>query len=230
MFRLKQFIASLSSASKVESIANPAIPDGVMDCSAIVKNLRHFTKDGRAMDSSQEFSFNELVAGFLFSILGDSPTEEDKDVAIGTQAFVLVMLLRKMKEIKPDFLVEEFLMDTFDQDHVRRLERIFAAMPFQFDEDGQPCPMWGHDPLFTEPIPRTQESDEGFINRRIAPYMDFSCVEAVDSAEASPKISIKPEDLQSELIADPMNGFEEYDDLFYKNQENDENEDSDDDL
>jgi hypothetical protein len=27
-----------------------------------------------------------------------------------------------------------------------------------------------------------------------------------------------------------MNGFEEYDDLFYKNQENDENEDSDDDL
>jgi hypothetical protein len=60
--------------------------------------------------------------------------------------------------------------------------------------------------------------------------MDFSCVEAVDSAEASPKISIKPEDLQSELIADPMNGFEEYDDLFYKNQENDENEDSDDDL
>ena len=230
MFRLKQFIASLSSASKVESIANPAIPDGVIDCSAIIKNLRHFTKDGRAMDSSQEFSFNELVAGFLFSILGDSPTEEDKDVAIGTQAFVLVMLLRKMKEIKPDFLIEEILMDTFDQDHVRRLERIFAAMPFQFDEDGQPCPMWGHDPLFTEPIPRTQESDEGFINRRIAPYMDFSCVEAVDSAEASPKISIKPEDLQGELIADPMNGFEEYDDLFYKNQENDENEDSDDDL
>ena len=230
MFRLKQFIASLCSAPKVESIASPAIPDGVMDCSAIVKNLRHFTKDGRAMDSSQEFSFNELVGSFLFSMLGDSPTEEDKDVAIGTQAFVLVMLLRKMKEIKPDFLVEEFLMDTFDQDHVRRLERIFAAMPFQFDEDGQPCPMWGHDPLFTEPIPRTQESDESFINRRIAPYMDFSCVEALDSAEASPKISIKPEDLQGELIADPMNGFEEYYDLFSKNQENDENEDSDDDL
>ena len=118
-------------------------------------------------------------------------------------------------------------MDAFNQDHVRRLERIFAAMPFQFDEDGQPCPMWGHDPLFTEPIPRTQESDEGFINRRIAPYMDFTCVEAVDSAEASPKISIKPEDLQGELIADPMNGFEEYYDLYSKNQED---EDSDDDL
>ena len=227
MFHLKQFIASLRSAPKVESISNPAIPDGVMDCSAIVKNLRHFTKDGRAMDSSQEFSFNELVGSFLFSMLGDSPTEEAKQVAIVTQALLLVMLLRKMKEIKPDFLVEEFLMDTFDQDHVRRLERIFAAMPFQFDEDGQPCPMWGHDPLFTEPIPRTQESDEGFINRRIAPYMDFSCVEAVDSAEASPKISIKPEDLQGELIADPMNGFEEYYDLFSKNQED---EDSDDDL
>ena len=227
MFHLKQFIASLRSAPKVESIANPAIPDGVMDCSAIVKNLRHFTKDGRAMDSSQEFSFNELVGSFLFSMLGDSPTEEAKQVAIVTQALLFVMLLRKMKEIKPDFLVEEFLMDTFDQDHVRRLERIFAVMPFQFDEDGQPCPMWGHDPLFTEPIPRTQESDEGFINRRIAPYMDFSCVEAVDSAEASPKISIKPEDLQGELIADPMNGFEEYYDLYSKNQED---EDSDDDL
>ena len=227
MFHLKQFIASLRSAPKVESIANPAIPDGVMDCSAIVKNLRHFTKDGRAMDSSQEFSFNELVAGFLFSMLGDSPTEEAKEAAIGTQALVLAMLMREVKKIKPDFLVEEFLMDAFNQDHVRRLERIFAAMPFQFDEDGQPCPMWGHDPLFTEPIPRTQESDEGFINRRIAPYMDFSCVEAVDSAEASPKISIKPEDLQGELIADPMNGFEEYYDLFSKNQED---EDSDDDL
>jgi hypothetical protein len=57
--------------------------------------------------------------------------------------------------------------------------------------------------------------------------MDFSCVEAVDSAEASPKTSIKPEDLQGELIADPMNGFEEYYDLFFQNQEN---EDSDDDL
>lgn len=227
MFHLKQFIASLRSAPKVESIANPAIPDGVMDCSAIVKNLRHFTKDGRAMDSSQEFSFNELVGSFLFSMLGDSPTEEAKEDAIVTQSLVLLMLLRKMKKIKPDFLVEEFLMDAFNQDHVRRLERIFAAMPFQFDEDGQPCPMWGHDPLFTEPIPRTQESDEGFINRRIAPYMDFSCVEAVDSAEASPKISIKPEDLQGELIADPMNGYEEYYDLFFQNQEN---EDSDDDL
>ena len=227
MFHLKQFIASLRSAPKVESIANPAIPDGVMDCSAIVKNLRHFTKDGRAMDSSQEFSFNELVGSFLFSMLGDSPTEEAKEAAIGTQALVLAILIRDVKTIKPDFLVEEFLMDAFNQDHVRRLERIFAAMPFQFDEDGQPCPMWGHDPLFTEPIPRTQESDEGFINRRIAPYMDFTCVEAVDSAEASPKISIKPEDLQGELIADPMNGFEEYYDLFSKNQED---EDSDDDL
>jgi hypothetical protein len=57
--------------------------------------------------------------------------------------------------------------------------------------------------------------------------MDFSCVETVDSAEASPKISIKPGDLQGELIADPMNGFEEYYDLFFQSQEN---EDSDDDL
>ena len=116
MFRSKQFIASLCSAPKVESIASPAIPDGVMDCSAIVKNLRHFTKDGRAMDSSQEFSFNELVAGFLFSILGDSPTEEDKEAAIATQALLLVMLMREVKKIKPDFLVEEFLMDAFNQE------------------------------------------------------------------------------------------------------------------
>ena len=177
------------------------------------------------MDSSEEFSFNTLMGGFLHSILGDSPTDSEKDSMIVVLTFAFVQLLRTAVELKPDLLVEEVLMDAFNQDLIRSMERSFAAMPFQFGEKDQLSPMWGHDTFFTKPIPRTLESDEGFLSRRISPFMDFS--ETYDEVQPGPnrKISKERKEPLGELIADSMNGFDEYYELYWERQENEESED-----
>lgn len=225
MININQFIASLLTAPQTEQIANPAIPDGVMDCSSIIKILRYFTKDGRAMNASEEFPFNTLMGGFLHSILGDSPTDSEKDAAIAALTLVLVQVLRTVVELKPDLLVEEVLMDAFNQDLIRSIEPTFAAMPYQCGENAQLSPMWGHDPFFTKPIPRTRESDDGFLSRRISPYMDFSETYDEVTAGLNPKISKERKEPLGELIADSMNGFDEYYELYWERQENEDSED-----
>ena len=225
MININQFIASLLTAPQTEHIADPAIPDGLMDCSTFVKALRYFTKDGRAMDSSEEFSFNTLMGGFLHSILGDSPTDSEKDTAIAALTLAFVQVLRTVAELKPDLLVEEVLMDAFNQDLIRSIEPTFTAMPFQFADSDRPNPMWGHDTFFTKPIPRTPESDDGFLSRRISPFMDFN--ETYDEVRPAPnrKISKERKEPLGELIADSMNGFDEYYELYWERQENGESED-----
>lgn len=225
MININQFIASLLTAPQTDQIANPAVPDGVMDCSSIIKILRYFTKDGRAINASEEFSFNTLMGGFLHSILGDSPTDSEKDTAIAVLTLALVQVLRTAVELKPDLLVEEILMDAFNQDLIRSIEPKFAAMPFQFADNDQPSPMWGHDTFFTKPIPRTQESDDGFLDRRISPFMDFSETYDEVTAGLNPKISKERKEPLGELIADSMNGFEEYYELYWERQENEDSED-----
>lgn len=187
------------------------------------------------MNSSEEFSFNTLIGGFLHSILGDSPTESEKDSAIVVLTLAIVQVLRTVVELKPDLLVEEILMDTFNQDLIRSIEPTFAAMPFQFGENGQLSPMWGHDTFFTKPIPRTLESDDGFLSRRISPFMDFGDIEVSgltdveDEGETPTKDrrcrKVNLSDLVDELVADPMNGFDEYYELFWERQENEDSED-----
>ena len=225
MININQFIASLLTAPQTEHIADPAIPDGLMDCSTFVKALRYFTKDGRAMNASEEFPFSTLMGGFLHSILGDSPTESEKDSTIVVLTLAFVQVLRTAVELKPDLLVEEILMDAFNQDLIRSMEPTFAAMPFQFGENDQLSPMWGHDSFFTKPIPRTLESDDGFLSRRISPFMDFS--ETYDEVQPglNRKISKERKEPLGELIADSMNGFDEYYELFWERQENEESED-----
>jgi hypothetical protein len=225
MININQFIASLLTASQIEQIANPAIPDGVVDCSSLVKALRYFTKDGRAMNASEEFAFNTLMGGLLHSILGDSPTESEKDSAIVVLTLAIVQVLRTVVELKPDLLVEEILMDAFNQDLIRSMEPTFAAMPYQCGENDQPSPMWGHDPFFTKPIPRTRESDDGFLSRRISPFMDFSETYDEVTAGLNPKISKERKEPLGELIADSMNGFDEYYELYWERQENEDSED-----
>jgi len=225
MININQFIASLLTGPQIEQIANPAIPDGVIDCSSLVKALRYFTKDGRAMNASEEFSFNTLMGGLLHSILGDSPADSEKDTAIAILTLALVQVLRTVVELKSDLLVEEILMDAFNQDLIRSMEPTFAAMPYQCGENDQLRPMWGHDPLFTKPIPRTRESDDGFLSRRISPFMDFS--ETYDEVPTglNRKISKERKEPLGEMIADPMNGFDEYYELYWERQEDEESED-----
>jgi len=225
MININQFIASLLTGPQIEQIANPAIPDGVIDCSSLVKALRYFTRDGRAMNASEEFSFNTLMGGLLHSILGDSPADSEKDTAIAILTLALVQVLRTVVELKSDLLVEEILMDAFNQDLIRSMEPTFAAMPYQCGENDQLRPMWGHDPLFTKPIPRTRESDDGFLSRRISPFMDFS--ETYDEVPTglNRKISKERKEPLGEMIADPMNGFDEYYELYWERQEDEESED-----
>jgi len=225
MININQFIASLLTAPQIEQIANPAIPDGVIDCSSLVKALRYFTKDGRAMNASEEFSFSTLMGGLLHSILGDSPADSEKDTAIAILTLALVQVLRTVVELKPDLLVEEILMDAFNQDLIRSMEHTFAAMPFQFEESDCPSAMWGHDTFFTKPIPRTLESDDGFLSRRISPFMDFSETYDEVTAGLNPKISKERKEPLGELIADSMNGFDEYYELYWERQENEDSED-----
>jgi hypothetical protein len=225
MININQFIASLLTAPQIEQIANPAIPDGVIDCSSLIKALRYFTKDGRAMNASEEFSFNTLMGGLLHSILGESPADSEKDTAIAILTLALVQVLRTVVELKPDLLVEEILMDAFNQDLIRSMEPTFAAMPYQCGENDHLSPMWGHDPFFTKPIPRTLESDDGFLSRRISPFMDFS--ETYDEVPTglNRKISKERKEPLGEMIADPMNGYDEYYELYWDRQEDEESED-----
>lgn len=225
MIKINQLIASLLAAPQTEHIAEPAIPDGVMDCSTVVKALRYFTKDGRAMNASEEFSFNTLMGGLLHSILGDSPADSEKDTAIAILALAFVQVLRTVVELKPDLLVEEILMDAFNQDLIRSMEPTFAAMPFQFGENDQLIPMWGHDTFFTKPIPRTLESDDGFLSRRISPFMDFSETDEEVPTGLNPRISKERKEPLGEMIADPMNGYDEYYELYWERQAAEESED-----
>ena len=226
-FNLRNFIDSLM---KNEETTHEVIaPDALVNMSHLVTPLRVITKEGRALDSTEEYSVGNLIGNVLNAYISTEPTEQQKDECIAGLAILVALLMRSVPASQPDTTIEEFLIDSTSQDELIKLSRLFSATSASIDDNGSLVPDFAQFPIFHNPLELTEAAIDGFIQRRIAtPLEDAPSYEEVNEIMKSARI-IKLSDLEldgQELIADAMNGFDEFYEIYFKSQ-NEETDDED---
>ncbi len=198
----------------------PLIADGVANHAEVIRPLRSITRLGRALDSSDEFALNKVLGILLAEYFQKGETEEAFQNALAGLTVIISLILRTTVELKPDLLVEEILMNAVNQDTIRLLEEDFAAIPVFHNSSDLTEVGFGLHKVFCEAIPLTDEAADAFIARNIAKYLeeedDEEVLGAVNcefvSEEVTPVVFTlcNLESPEVELIADAMNGFEEF--------------------
>ena len=216
-FNLQNFIESLM---KNEETTHEVIaPDALVNMSHLVTPLRVITKEGRALDSTEEYSVGNLIGNVLNAYISAEPTELQKDECIAGLAILVALLMRSVPASQLDTTIEEFLIDATSQDELIKLARLFSATPASIDDNGSLVPDFAQFPIFHDSLELTEAAIDGFIQRRIAaPLEDAPSFEEVNEIMKSARI-IKLSDLEldgQELIADALNGFDEFYEIYFK--------------
>lgn len=218
-FNLRNFIDSLMKNEEVMREATS--PDALVNLSHLVSPLRVITKEGRALDSTGEFSVGNLIGNVLNTYISAEPTEQQKDECIAGLAILVALLMRSVPASQPDTTIEEFLIDATSQDELIKLARLFSATPASVNNKGSLVPDFAQFPLFHNPIELKEAAIDGFIQRRIAtPLEDAPSYEELNEIMKSARI-IKLSDFDldgQELIADALNGFDEFYEIYFKSQ------------
>jgi len=235
MENINAFIDSLLNHRS--TMEHPLVPDAIANYAKVISPLRSITKNGRALNSGTEYSLNELFGNLLKEYISTGNTQENQSDAIIGQTVLIHLILRVVVELKPDLLVEEILMKAADQHILRCLEHDFSAIPvFQFSDTTKEIGFGLHE-IFCAPIPLTEEASVGFIQRNIidhlesddTPDCEFSEESFLDDAEPEydpgPRQHINLEMFRDNITADPMNGFDDFYDIYFndisKNDEED---------
>ena len=218
-FNLRDFIDSLMKNE--ETTHEVTAPDALVNMSHLVTPLRVITKEGRALDSTEEYSVGNLIGNVLNAYISAEPTEQQKDECIAGLAILVALLMRSVPASQPDTTIEEFLIDATSQDELIKLARLFSATPASIDDNGSLVPDFAQFSIFHNPLELTEAAIDGFIQRRIAaPLEDAPSYEEVNEIMKSARI-IKLSDLEldgHELIADALNGFDEFYEIYFKSQ------------
>lgn len=199
------------------TMENPLIADGVANHAAVIRPLRSITRSGRALNSDDEFALNKVLGHLLSEYFQNGDTDEAVHNAVAGLTVMISLILRSAVEIKPDLLVEEILMNAVNQDAIRDLEQEFSAVPVFHDSAGSTEVGFGLHKLFCAAIPLTDHAADGFIDRNIAKYLkaakdenDATSYEFVEDETPVASRHFHLESLEGELIADAMNGFDEF--------------------
>ncbi len=219
------------------TMEHPLVPDAIANYAKVISPLRSITRNGRALNSGTEYSLNELLGNLLKEYISTGNTEENQSDAIIGQTVLIHLILRVVVELKPDLLVEEILMKAADQHFLRCLEKDFSAIPVFHLGDTTKEIGFGLHKIFCAPIPLTEEASAGFIQRNIIDFLESDDASDCESSEESfldeaepehdpePRQHINLETLRGDITADPMNGFDEFYDIYfndiYKNDEED---------
>jgi hypothetical protein len=221
-FSLKDITESLLNDRS--SLADPIIPDGVMDFSHLGDGLLAITRDGRALRSDVEYGVAEFFGRLLNGLLPPSPTTRDFERAILSLIILLGDVLNTVCTRYGDTSYEEILIDAANQDLLRARLTALSAVPIRIKPDGSVVPLFGLVDLFFGAHPITDKMRDGYVLRRWLPFVTTSeeDQEAEPIVEEAPDIKpprkVNLSDL-GDLVADANNGFEDYDKFYFDNQD-----------
>jgi len=202
---------------------NPRVPDGVADLSEYVLPLRAISREGRALRSSEDYSKAGLIARVLHEYLGSAPSVEDLERALVGMAVLGICILEAACELKPDLMPEEILMDAASDVAIRLLAEDFANVEYTVVESGQMHVNLASLSIFAKATPLDRRARDGFIRRRLTPLLEDIFGSSVpESEERDDHLEVSADDQPTshtfnlvdeaelgELIADPLEGFDE---------------------
>ena len=203
-------------------------PDGIIDASSMIDHLKYLTKDGRPFKSDEQSAFATWLGDWLQNQFGGG-TAADLRNCIVAQNMLLILIFREIQKLKPDVCPEEILMEVCNQDVLTKLAKDMEVTAYRMDESGDiAIDYFGH-AVFHAPFVIDDLVKHGFIRRKITPSFyeedtepefTFEVLDDMENAilrdtnrPTSRKVNLN--DFEK-LTADPMNGFEEFYEQFWK--------------
>lgn len=183
-----QFIASLRGVHADGTELGS--PDGVTDSSDIVRALRWFTHDGRAVKSDEHGALTKRLGAWMQSEFAGR-TSKDIVRCNSALSFMVHLILKAVQEIHPDTCPEEVLMVALDQDRLAALAKDLEATPYRLMNDGHVAPDFTAHFELAEGFVIDERVKHAFMRRHITPVhydaheQDTS---AKETAQAEPKV------------------------------------------
>ena len=203
-------------------------PDGIIDTSSMIDHLKYLTKDGRPFKSDEQSAFTTWLGNWQQNQFGGG-TAADLRNCIVAQNMLLILTFREIQKLKPDVCPEEILMEVCNQDVLTKLAKDMEVAAYRLDESGDiAIDYFGHE-VFHAPFVIDDLVKHSFIRRHITrsfytddaePEFSFEIVEVEENetpnkVERPPNQKVNLNDFKN-LIADGLNGFDEFYEQFWQ--------------
>ena len=202
-------------------------PDGIIDASSMIDHLKYLTKDGRPVKSDEQSSVLKMFGDWFAHEFGNG-TAEDQVRCIRSLVMLNILQFRVIQRLKPDICPEEILMEVCDQDVLTKLAKDMEVTAYRLDESGDiAIDYFGHE-LFHTPFVIDDFVKHSFIRRKITPSyyiedtepeFDFEVIDDKNTETQTDTVrpacrKINLNDYEN-LVADPLNGFEDFYEQFW---------------
>ena len=203
-------------------------PDGIIDASSIIDHLKYLTQEGRAVKSDEPGALMEMLGNWQQNRFGGG-TVEDLQSCVVAQNMLQILVLRQVQKLKPDVCPEEILMEVCNQDVLKELAKDMEVTAYRLDENREiSIDYFGHE-VFHAPFVIDDLVKHSFIRRHITrsfytddaePEFSFEIVEVEENetpnkVERPPNQKVNLNDFKN-LIADGLNGFDEFYEQFWQ--------------
>ena len=203
-------------------------PDGIIDISSIIDHLKYLTQEGRAVKSDEPGALMEMLGNWQQNRFGGGTVEDLKSCVVA-QNMLQILVLRQVQKLKPDVCPEEILMEVCSQDVLKKLAKDMEVTAYRLDESGEiSIDYFGHE-VFHAPFVIDDLVKHSFIRRHITqsfytddaePEFSFEIVEVEENetpnkVERPPNQKVNLNDFKN-LIADGLNGFDEFYEQFWQ--------------
>ena len=203
-------------------------PDGIIDISSIIDHLKYLTQEGRAVKSDEQSALLKMFGEWFAHDFGNG-TVDDLISCIRSLVMLYILQSREIQKLKPDVCPEEILMDVCNQDVLKEFAKDMEVTAYRLDESGEiSIDYFGHE-VFHAPFVIDDLVKHSFIRRHITqsfytddaePEFSFEIVEVEENetpnkVERPPNQKVNLNDFKN-LIADGLNGFDEFYEQFWQ--------------
>ena len=203
-------------------------PDGIIDASSMINHLKYLTKDGRPVKSDEQSALLKMFGEWFAHDFGNG-TVDDLISCIRSLVMLYILQSREIQKLKPDVCPEEILMEVCNQDVIKKLAKDMEVTAYRLDESGEiSIDYFGHE-VFHAPFVIDDLVKHSFIRRHITrsfytddaePEFSFEIVEVEENetpnkVERPPNQKVNLNDFKN-LIADGLNGFDEFYEQFWQ--------------
>ena len=203
-------------------------PDGIIDISSIIDHLKYLTQEGRAVKSDEQSALLKMFGEWFAHDFGNG-TVDDLISCIRSLVMLYILQSREIQKLKPDVCPEEILMEVCSQDVLKKLAKDMEVTAYRLDESGEiSIDYFGHE-VFHAPFVIDDLVKHSFIRRHITrsfytddaePEFSFEIVEVEENetpnkVERPPNQKVNLNDFKN-LIADGLNGFDEFYEQFWQ--------------
>ena len=203
-------------------------PDGIIDISSIIDHLKYLTQEGRAVKSDEQSALLKMFGEWFAHDFGNG-TVDDLISCIRSLVMLYILQSREIQKLKPDVCPEEILMEVCNQDVLKELAKDMEVTAYRLDENREiSIDYFGHE-VFHAPFVIDDLVKHSFIRRHITqsfytddaePEFSFEIVEVEENetpnkVERPPNQKVNLNDFKN-LIADGLNGFDEFYEQFWQ--------------